>query len=361
MKQPQFPHTPQATDPAQSSLALQEQRLDAFWRKALAAAPDAPIDASKLATARAAIFAAAELHSGMPSRHARSPWHWLRSWGASGSRGFAPPRWATGLASITLASLVLVLWYGRMPEPSWDFDTAGVMPAATPNAAASPAPTPAPALPDQALAGQDAEPRARASARQAPAAQWESAPNAAMAQAAPARKAAPSAHGLAPPAPAPIQRQREPSSSVTVYGQSDLALAPANETSRALQAQLLSATGGSWRASAQSLFRPLNDAQSQALVQLLLPLAQQAHSALAAGQSGSASALSLLQRQSQQVLLKQWGEVRLIVHIVATPHYHIDWLSPNNAWLASTSISEAAYNRITTMLHSPIPTTPSSR
>lgn len=340
----------QAPSP-QSSEALHEQRLDAFWRKALAAAPDAPINATKLATARAAIFAAAEQHNATPSRHARSPWHWhwLRAWRASGSQGFAPPRWATGLASITLASLVLVLWYGRMPEPSWDFDTAGVMPAAAP----------APTLPEQALAGQDAEPHARASARQAPAAQLESAPNAAMAQAAPARKAAPPAHDLAQPAPAPIQRQRESSSSVTLYGQSDVALAPANETSRALQAQLLSATGGSWRASAQSLFRPLNDAQSQALVQLLLPLAQQAHSAPTEGQS--ASPLSLLQRHSQQVLLKHLGEVRLIAHIVDTPHYHIDWLSPNNAWLASTSISEAAYNRITTMLHSPTPTTPSSR
>lgn len=337
------------------------QRLDAFWRKALAAAPETPIDTTKLGAARAAILAAAEQHSTANKRSARNPWHALKTWWSAGAKGFAPPRWATGLASIILASLVLVLWYERMPEPAWDFDSATVGHTAAPAQAVAPAPqserAPAAAMAPRASAS--ANERAATAARKAPDAHLQTAPSAPMAKA-PASKAATQAHDLlrepAPPMPAPLaeaaRTHEAPSASVTLYGgQADIANAIASEQNHALLAQLQASDGIAWRANARSLFAALNAAQTTALLSLLEPLAQQA---VALPQPNKLpEPLALLQRNSQQLLIKQANGTSLIAHLVGKPHYQIDWFNTRNEWLASTPMDEAAYNRITTTITAP--------
>lgn len=374
---------------APSDAARQEQRLDAFWHKALAAAPEAPIDSAKLAAARTAIFAAAQQHSHSFERPPSSPWQALRAWWAAGAqagaKALAPPRWATGLASVTLASLVLVLWYQRMPEPAWDFDTASVAQNAAQSAAPAAAPAPAPVAEIAALPEARPEAEERFAARQAPQvpqAQLERAPSAALADAAPASrkvappaamqaesaatmKAGPQAEPAAPPMPAaapkPLPEASIAAESIALDGQS--AEVQVSATNQALLDQVQQADGWAWRANAQSLFAPLDARQGLVLTQLLQPLAQEAVAAVHGNQDSQAhSPQGLLQHEGQQVLLKQAGQVHLIAHITAQPARQIDWLSPSNDWIASTPISEAAYNRIIqTLTSAPTTTTAPSQ
>lgn len=356
MKQPHQPSD------APSSQAPGEQRLDAFWRKALAAAPEASIDTTKLTAARAAIFAAAQQHSTASERRTFNPWHAVTAWWSTGAQGFAPPRWATGFASITLASLVLVLWYERLPEPGWDFDSASVMPAAAPVFAPAPAPMsaapmaePAPETAMAAPLAANAEESPRAAARKAPEARLQAAPNASMAEAAPATAPERGQTQPTPPMPAPLadaaQPHNMPSSSVTLYGVADVAISSEKRPNHALQAQVQASDGIAWRANAQSLFAPLDASQTKNLLALLEPLAQQATAATQA--NSQPKRLASLQRESLQLLFKQSGQVSLIAHIVSSPHYQIDWVNTDNAWLASTPMDEAAYNRITTTITKP--------
>jgi len=183
------------------------QLRDARLRRALEAAPDAL--ARPPARTRAAILAAAA--------DAVQPW-WKRWWAAMGDRRTP---WAAALATVVLATLVIVLWQGQeipggdraasLPMPATP-GAGAAPPVVAPEPAAVPEPAPEPAAVPPPPTAREGRAARRPQQRPPPAASV--APEESSAAAAPAARdmqvapapapATPVAPALPPPPPAPL-------------------------------------------------------------------------------------------------------------------------------------------------------------
>ncbi|RMX18792.1 hypothetical protein EBQ34_00015 [Vandammella animalimorsus] len=309
--------TPQAQGPS-------DAELQTFWKQALASAPAAGLAPERLAALRQRILADAAhaLAAPGPTLPASPPSAWQRLrravQGMLHPQGLQP-QWAAGLASVCMACLVLMIWYGRWPEAALE-DSRPSRQAPAPDSAAEPA-----------------RPASQPSAARPP-------------QAPPLPEALP-APAYAPAPPASTAALQSEAAMPAQQAQSDVIAADAiathsqphrqrssfsaSQTAAAALAQpLAQATHWRWAGASgqdQAVAIPLSETVRTALQQML-PSAQQPAVPAAAPQ------------QAQRMLLLHEGQVLLQIWVAPG---HMQW-RPAGAdgliWLAQPSAD--AYNRL---------------
>ncbi|PAT31366.1 hypothetical protein CLI92_08340 [Vandammella animalimorsus] len=307
--------TPQAQEPS-------DAELQAFWKQALASAPAAGLAPGRLAALRQRILADAAhaliTHALTAPGHvqpAASPSAWLRLRRAV--QGLLhplgrQPQWAAGLASVCMACLVLMIWYGRWPEAALE-DRHPARQAPAPDSAAKPA----------RVASQ-------------PAARPPQAPPQPEALPAPAYAPAPPASTATLQSEAAMAAQQAQSDAIAIHTQPHRQRNSfsASQTAAALAQPLAQATHWRWAGASgqdQAVAIPLSENVRTALQQIL-PGAQQPAAPTAAPQ------------QAQRILLLH--ERQVLLQIWVAPG-HMQW-QPTSAeglsWLVQPSAD--AYNRL---------------
>ncbi|THT99895.1 hypothetical protein E9531_11205 [Lampropedia puyangensis] len=327
-------HTPEGQD-------ADDLQLNAFWSKAMAAAPTPSIDAQRLALARTAIFAAAAKKTPPTPTGNTQTSNLLRRLSAwwRGSRTYGPPRWATGFASIMLASLVLLLWYERVPQPQWDSEPAApsqeimatpadqsvqaAMPAATVSSHSpiiAPAPAPAPAEPSKAAQRAPSQEKKREQTIAAAAQQEQRIARAPMST----------------------------PSSVTLYGGQADAIPNALPQQQQIVLTLHQFDTATWQRG-KGANTTLTAQQKQALQTIL----RSAASAISIDQSHAPIALQSIPASTVQIHLVQQGSVHHTALLSPAPSLRIRWLDSERNQIAHTIIDQATYNRIMAILETP--------
>lgn len=287
---------------------LPDAELQAFWKQALASAPATGLAPERLTALRQRILAAAAHPLATPghAQPATSPSVGQRlrlTVQKLLDRQGRPPQWAAGLASVCIACLVLMIWYGRWPEAALEDSPPAHQASPTSSAAhdahapLQPEPLPAPAYAPAPAAAMPSE--AARSKQQAP------------------------AETIAADATA-VERQP--------HGQRNSFAAPL--PAAALEQPLAHATHWRWATppgQGQAAATPLSESVRTALRQAL-PSAQQAF------------ALAHTPEQAQHIQLLH--EQQVLLQIWLAPG-HIQW-QPADAdgltWLAQPSAD--AYNRL---------------
>ncbi|WP_143326289.1 hypothetical protein [Vandammella animalimorsus] len=314
-----------ADTPSAQAHGPSEGELQAFWKQALASAPAAGLAPERLAALRQRILADAAHALAAPGHvpPATSPSAWLRLRRAVQkllhSQG-RQPQWAAGLASVCMACLVLMIWYGRWPEAALE-DSRPAHHAPSANSAAKPAP---PADQFSAALQPHTPPQPEA-----------------LALPAPAYAPAPPASTVTMQSEAAISAGQQPQAEAMAADATTAHTQPHRQRSSfaaplaaaALAQPLAQATHWRWATASgqdQGAATPLSEAVRAALQQVL-PAAQQPAAAPAPGQ-----ARRILLLHEQRVLLQLW----------LAPG-HIQWQQAGGdglAWLAQPSAD--AYNRL---------------